>query len=130
VGERGVDEPWFPDNYGDILGTEIRMLTAQAVLAEGIGAAAQRALARLEQRGLDKAWLHVDFDVLDEKIMPAVDSPGSPGFDFGQLAGLVRALVASGRIVGANFAIYDPARDPARQYARPLVECITAGIRG
>ena len=63
-------------------------------------------------RGLDRAWLHVDLDVLDEKVMPAVDSPGSPGFDYAQLADLVGRLAASGRIVGADFAIYDPERDP------------------
>jgi arginase len=26
-------------------------------------------------------WIHLDVDVLDQAVMPAVDSPGSPGID-------------------------------------------------
>ena len=129
VGERGAGEPWFLQYYGDILRTEITQFTAQTVLAEGIGPASRQVIARLEKRGLEKAWLHVDLDVLDQSVMPAVDSPGRPGFDFSQLAALAGALAASGRILGANFSIYDPERDPELKYARPLVDCIAAGVR-
>jgi arginase len=129
VGERSRDQPWFQEYYGDILATEITRLDAQDVLAAGIDASAQRVIARLEARGLDRAWVHVDFDVIDEKVMPAVDSPGSPGFDYGQLAALVGALAASGRVAGIDFAIYDPERDPGYAYAKDLVACIAAGVR-
>jgi arginase len=78
---------------------------------------------------LDKVWLHVDLDVLDEDVMPAVDSPGSPGFDYAQLSALVGTLCASGRVAGADFAIYDPERDPRVRYAAPLVRCIADGVR-
>ena len=129
VGERGTDEPWFKQYYGDILETAITRLTAQCVIEEGIDVGAHRILARLETRALEKAWLHVDLDVLDQKVMPAVDSPGSPGFDYEQLAQLLRLLVASGRIAGADFAIYDPERDPGHAHARGLVRCIAKGIK-
>ena len=130
VGERGMDEPWFQQHYGDILETAITRLTAQCVLEEGIDVAAHRVLARLENRTLEKAWLHVDLDVLDQKVMPAVDSPGSPGFDYEQLAQLIHLLVASGRIAGADFAIYDPERDPGHAHAHGLVRCFAKGIKG
>jgi arginase len=129
VGERGEDEDWFPEDYGDILKTEITRLTVQKVQAEGIEASARRVIARLEERGLERAWLHVDLDVLDEAVMPAVDSPGKPGFSFDELSRFIAALSASGRITGADFAIYDPERDPGLKYAGPLVACIAAGIR-
>jgi arginase len=80
-------------------------------------------------RGLDRAWVHVDLDVLDEKVMPAVDSPGSPGFDYGQLAAFVGALAASGRIAGMDFAIYDPERDPGHAHAKDIVACIAGAVR-
>src|SRR6266496_1971292 len=38
------------------------------------GGAAEAALSRLEAPGLSGFWLHVDVDVLDERIMPAVDT--------------------------------------------------------
>ena len=90
VGERGEDEEWFPESYGDILKTEITRLTVQKVQAEGVEASARRVIARLEERGLDRAWLHVDLDVLDEAVMPAVDSPGKPGFSYDELSALCR----------------------------------------
>ena len=130
IGERSAGEPWFQEYYGDILKTEIRRLDVQAVLAEGIEAGSARAVARLAERGLDRAWLHVDLDVLDMKVMPAVDSPGSPGFDYAQLSRLVWLLIESGRIAGADFAIYDPERDPGHAHAPDLVRCIADGVNG
>jgi arginase len=110
--------------------TGIYQLTAQNVLAGGIDAAARRVIAKLEARGLDKVWLHVDLDVLDQEVMPAVDAPGSPGFTYAQLSGFVDTLCASGRISGVNFTIYDPAQDPRGLYARPLVKCMADAVRG
>jgi arginase len=128
VGERNAQDAAFKLSYGDIVQTTITQITIQRVLAEGVDAAARRVIARLEARGLNEVWLHVDLDVLDEAVMPAVDSPGSPGLDYAQLARLVAALCASGRMVGVNFTIYDPERDPDARCARPLVRCIADGL--
>lgn len=112
-----------------IPGTQIAQITAQHLLAEGIPAAAAAAISNLKMRGIDRAWLHVDLDVLDQRVMPAVDSPGSPGLNFEQLGNLVNALCASGRIAGADFAIYDPELDRGLRYALPIVKCIAHGVR-
>jgi arginase len=128
LGERDAESPTFKDYYGDIIRTDITQFTIQRVLADGVDTTARRVIAKLEARGLDKVWLHVDLDVLDQFIMPAVDSPGSPGLDYLQLTELVGALCASGRIAGANFTIYDPDRDPHSIYAHPLVRCIANGV--
>jgi arginase len=130
VGERNAESSTFNNYYGDIVRTGITQFTIQRVLANGIDATARRVIAKLDARGLDKVWLHVDLDVLDQSVMPAVDSPGTPGLDYLQLTELVGALCASGRIIGANFTIYDPERDPEVRYASPLVYCIADGIRG
>ena len=99
------------------------------MLADGVDVAARQVIERLQSRALDKVWVHVDLDVLDDAVMPAVDSPGSPGFDYAQLSALIAALCASGRVAGADFAIYDPERDPDQRYAAPLVRCIADAIR-
>jgi arginase len=129
IGERNAESPYYKDYYGDILRTEIKMFKIQSILADGINATAQKAIARLQERGLNKVWVHVDLDVLDEKVMPAVDSPGSPGLNFEQLSELIATLCKSGRITGINFSIYDPERDPNKRYADPLVHCIANGVR-
>jgi arginase len=129
VGEREAEEPDFSRFYGDIVHTDITRLNIQGVLAKGIDSTVRHVLARLESRALGRVWLHIDFDVLDQTVMPAVDSPGSPGLNYQQLGLLVGELCQSGRIVGADFTIYDPERDPHAAYSKPLVDCIAWGIR-
>jgi arginase len=114
---------------GRLTGTGIAQWTVQRVLADGVDNSARAVIAKLQARSLDKVWVHVDLDVLDDEVMPAVDSPGSPGLDYAQLSTLIRTLGASGRVAGADFAIYDPERDAGSKYAGPLVRCIAEAIR-
>jgi len=125
VGERDSNDPNFAKTYGDIVRTDITRLIVQDVLRSGVRMSADRMVAHLAERRLDCAWLHVDLDVLDQSVLPAVDSPGSPGLTFEQLATLLRALRISGRIAGAEVAIYDPTLDPTGRYARDIVACVS-----
>lgn len=124
-----IGERESPDDRDRIAGTKIAQITAQHALAEGIHAAASSAVEKLKAANIHRAWLHVDLDVLDRKVMSAVDSPGSPGLNFEQLADLVNALYTSGRIAGVDFAIYDPELDPDLHYAHPIVQCIARSVR-
>jgi arginase len=130
IGERESGTPDFKRLYGDIVHTRITQIFMQDALSAGMRGVVQQVLERLVARGLDRVWLHVDCDVLDQTVMPAVDSPGSPGLDFGQLQELVSALCDSGRICGADFTIYDPERDPDAKYSKGLVDCIARGVTG
>jgi arginase len=127
VGEREAEDGDFHKLHAEMVRTGITQLVIRSVLADGIDSAVRQVLARLEARSLDKVWLHVDFDVLDQTVMPAVDSPGSPGLDYEQLGRLIAALCGSGRIVGADFTIYDPEKDPHARYSKALVNCIARG---
>ncbi|MFF5710485.1 arginase family protein [Streptomyces sp. NPDC012756] len=102
--------------------------TAREVQETGIAGLAERVERRLVRRELDRVWLHLDLDVLDERVLPAVDSPGRPGLDLPRLAELVAGLVGTGRIVGLNVAIYDPERDPHGMYAAPLIDCLADAL--
>ena len=48
-------------------------------VAEDPAAAASGVLAHLERDELDGFWVHLDVDILDAKVMPAVDSPDPAG---------------------------------------------------
>jgi arginase len=124
AGEREAESPDYNQYYGDVARTGITRLLIQQIRREGIPRTAERIIARLTERGLDRVWVHVDLDVLDEKVMNAVDSPGRPGLDFAQLSALLRALIASGRVVGFDACIYDPDLDPGHRFAKPIVECL------
>lgn len=71
-------------------------------------------------------WLHLDFDVLDQEVLPAVDYRMPHGLNWDDLAALVRPLVTSPALLGADLTIYNPNLDPDRQYAKQIVEWLGA----
>lgn len=128
LGERNALDPDFGKYYADVLTTRITRLIIQNVRTEGIDATIARVAGWIRGRRLARTWLHVDLDVLDESSLPAVDSPGSPGLDYDELARLVHGLKRTGSVLGVNFSIYDPERDPDRRYAPWIVDCIARGV--
>uniref|UniRef100_A0AAU3GNZ5 Arginase family protein n=1 Tax=Streptomyces sp. NBC_01401 TaxID=2903854 RepID=A0AAU3GNZ5_9ACTN len=73
---------------------------------------ARAVVQSLEVPVLDGFWVHLDADVLDPSVMPAVDSPDDGGLFPDELATLLRMLVGSRGCVGLNVTIYDPDLDP------------------
>jgi arginase len=125
IGERDELEPDF--DYRDIEATPIRRFPIRKVLSAGIQATIARALAPVdgERRPL---WLHLDLDVLDARSLPAVDSPGSPGLIFEELALLLAGLLCSGRVFGMNVGIYDPELDQDGRYGQLIVAWLARGL--
>jgi arginase len=66
-------------------------------------------------------WIHLDVDVLDQAVMPAVDSPGSPGIDETDLIDLLRTLMQQKLRAGMTVTIYDPDLDPQGKCAARIV---------
>jgi arginase len=117
------DDAWAID--------EVRTLGALTLTsgdAKRLGAAecAARALGRLE--ALDGFWIHIDLDVLDGALMPAVDSPEPDGLDYEALATLLRRLAGSPRAMGAQVTIYDPDLDPEEIHAPRIADCLVAAF--
>ncbi|TDP95193.1 arginase family protein [Labedaea rhizosphaerae] len=67
-------------------------------------------------------WLHVDVDVLDPSVLPAVDSPDPGGLTAAELTGLLRSLRPGA--VGIQFTVFDPDLDPDGRYADLLATLI------
>jgi len=126
IGEREELDPDYA--YRDIQATQITQLTVRRTQAIGVAAAAAQVAAHLRSRGLDRVWLHVDVDVLDERVMPAVDSPGRPGLGFAELQTLLAVLCRTTPVIGADVTVFDPDLDPASAYAGRLAPCLAGGL--
>lgn len=74
-------------------------------------------------------WLHLDVDVLDQTIMPAVDSPGGPGIDRLWLENIVARLLQNPLCCGMTLSVFDPELDPDGRYAALIVEMLEAMFR-
>ena len=94
----------------------------------GIAAAAQAAVDHLTRPELDGFFIHLDADVLDDAIMPAVDFrvPGGLGWD--EVVAVLRTALASGKAVGIEVTIYNPALDKDGSAGRGLVGVLTSAF--
>jgi arginase len=109
--------------------TAIELIDLAAMRAAGVDAAAAHALGRLTAPMLDGFWIHLDADVLDDDIMPAVDYRMPGGLSWDELVAVLRAAVASGSAVGINVTIFNPKLDADASIARALVATLARGLR-
>ena len=72
--------------------------------------------------------MHVDVDVLDPAVMPAVDAPSTGGIAYTELELLIAGLVASPSCVGIEITVFDPDYDPDGVYARDVADTLVAGL--
>jgi len=79
--------------------------------------------------GVDGFWIHLDADVLDDAVMPAVDTREPGGLSHAELAIILRRAVGTGRARGVSLTIFDPTLDPTGALARDLVATLAAGLR-
>jgi arginase len=94
----------------------------------GLGAMAADAVARLDEMGAEGFWIHVDVDVLDSAVMPAVDSPQPDGLTHEELVETLRPLVAASGAMGIEVTIFDPELDADGRLAKHLAETIAAAF--
>lgn len=129
MGERDALRPEYARYYGDIRDTAINRIIVQDMLRDGMPATSEKVTEWAFRREVSRFWLHLDIDVLEEAVMPAVDSPGEPGLDFEQLSQLIVLLTGRLSIIGINVTIYDPKKDPDRHYAKAIVEFLGKALR-
>ena len=96
-----------------------------AELGPGTLDAARKVLVRDD---LDGFWIHVDADVLDPAILPAVDSPTPGGLDADALAGLLHGLLRLPGAAGLEITILDPDLDQDGTQAALLVDVLASAL--
>jgi arginase len=112
----------------EILATAMTLFDMAELRRLGPAVAARRAVATLAGRGVEGFWVHVDTDVLDPELMPAVDSPEPGGLTHQELATLLWTVTASERAMGVQLTIFDPDLDPDGRLAAELTDTVVAGL--
>lgn len=117
-----ADEPFYGRH--SLRRSAVHDLPWETIRQQGPAAAAAAALERLARPELNGFWIHVDVDVLDPEVMPAVDSPepGGPGID--ELADLLVPLVRHPGALGMEVTVFDPELDPDGRCAARVVGLI------
>ncbi|MFF0450834.1 arginase family protein [Streptomyces sp. NPDC004609] len=119
IGIRDGDE-----DLAELARLKMPVLTVGEVRSRGPADAAAGVVRSLGSDALDGYWVHLDADVLDPTVMPAVDSPDPDGLLPRELTPILGALVRSPRCVGMNVTIYDPDLDPGGTAGALLADLI------
>jgi arginase len=99
-----------------------------AVQRLGGESAARAAIDHLTRDELDGFFIHVDADVLDDAIMPAVDFRIPGGISWDELGTVLDIALASGKAIGVEVTIYNPRLDQDGGAGRGLTEVLAKAL--
>lgn len=102
----------FEEDRAELAALKIPVVTVGDLREWGADALARATAQAFEIPEIDGFWVHLDADVLDPSVMPAVDSPDPEGLQPRELTDLLGPLLTSPACVGLNITIYDPDLDP------------------
>ncbi|WP_327266568.1 arginase family protein [Streptomyces sp. NBC_01232] len=108
----------------------LHTIDLDGVRAIGAAAAVREAIGHLGGEGSAGFWVHVDVDVLDDDLMPAVDYRIPGGLTWLELESVLAIALADERAVGLDVTIFNPRLDPDGTLATRLTECLCRGMRG
>jgi len=112
----------------EVLATPMTLFDVAELRRLGPAEAGGRAVATLAARGVEGFWVHVDTDVLDPELMPAVDTPEPGGLTHQELVALLRVLTTSELAKVMQLTIFDPDLDPDGRLAAELTDTVVAGL--
>lgn len=113
----------------DVRQTAMHVFDLAEVRHAGTAEVTRQGLSALEGNGLEGFWIHLDADVLNDEVMPAVDYRMPDGLWPEELTDVLSVLLASRLAVGMDVTIYNPTFDDAeRSAARVLARAVTAAF--
>jgi len=119
VGNREYDDPEY---IAAIENSNVNYFDLNRLREYGIEKTISDFLAMADHKNLDGFWIHLDVDVLNDDIMPAVDSRAPGGLSYDELRMILGRLLKSPKATGIEITILDPDLDPEGKYTRLFVE--------
>jgi arginase len=115
------------DDYRmDLQAGGFNVRTSHDVRTQGASRTAQWARSLLSE--CTGYWVHLDVDVLDPSVMPAVDAPTPGGIAYPELENLLQGLVSGKECLGMEVTVFDPDFDADGVYAQDLVNSLVASL--
>ena len=117
VGNRDYEE-WYVKTIND---SAIKYIDLDGLRANGIKKSIDGFLQMVKNKNLDGFWIHLDVDVLNDAIMPAVDSPQPGGLEYSELNQVLQLLLRHPKTTGLELTILDPDLDQSGVYTKEFV---------
>lgn len=125
VGNREYDDEY----ENEIRNSAATYVSLDHLRKQGILNTVQSFLLQIENKNLDGFWLHIDADVLNDAIMPCVDSRTPDGLTYAEFNELTSYLFQSPKLTGLEITILDPDLDLTGQYTKDFVTNITTTFK-
>ncbi len=117
VGNRDYEE-WY---VKEIMSSGINYIDLNSLRRNGIKKCIADFLQMVEREKLDGFWIHIDVDVLNDKLMPAVDSRQADGLDYNEFNKIIRLLLSETTATGLEITILDPDLDISGEYTKSFI---------
>ncbi|MBS4007633.1 MAG: arginase family protein [Clostridium sp.] len=111
----------------DVRKTKIHCVSLEETRLCGFSNTVEVGIRRLNS--VEQFWIHVDVDVLDDAVMPAVDYRMSDGLSVGEMVTTIQRLIKTGRAAGMNISIFNPTLDWDGSLAKKLVAIMAKGLQ-
>ncbi|WP_264524685.1 arginase family protein [Flavobacterium sp. N502536] len=121
VGNREYDDAY----ENEIRNSAATYVSLENLRKEGILKSVQSFLSEVKNKKLDGFWLHIDLDVLNDAVMPCVDSRTPDGLTYEEFNELLALLFQSNQLTGLEITILDPDLDVTGQYTKEFVQQFT-----
>ena len=118
VGNREYDKAYTRP----ILESKIKYLDLKKLRKNGLVKTVNQFLELVEKNNLDGFFIHVDLDVLNDNLMPAVDSRETGGLSYKEFSELLIPLLSNKKATGMEITILDPDLDPSGKYTIEFIE--------
>ena len=117
----------YPE-WRDIHETDITVWGLWKIRSLGVNRVALKTLKKMKASGVEGFWVHLDADVLDDTIMPAVDSRQPDGLSYTELIELLRPLLGSPLAAGIQVTIFDPELDKDGKIAEKFTDALIRSV--
>lgn len=104
------------------LDSQLHYFDLASIREKGVDAITTEFLQMVAAKKLDGFWIHLDVDILNDEIMPCVDSRTPDGLWYDELKYTLLPLIASPFFTGMEITILDPTLDKDGKYASAFVK--------
>lgn len=105
--------------------TAIKRYDLGYIREQGLGTVAERIALQTRNMDVDGIWIHLDTDVLDDRINPAVQYRLPGGMLYHELETIIGALLSTGLIAGISVTTFNPLMDTKGTIAAEMTNSLS-----
>lgn len=102
---------YTPEYVRPVLNSDVAYFNLKNLRTNGMERTSLQFLDMIDEKKLDGFFIHLDVDVLNDKIMPAVDSRQQDGLTYAELSQILVPVLSSPQATGIEITILDPDLD-------------------